>query len=301
MIGSIVSEKEKTLSEQERWPAHVRTGLFPLHFRRSFSLHRMGPYDRTIGLTDDCFRKAFFFGGVAGAVEFCRDGEAVRVTAYGERAEALLTEVGRGLSQGDLYDEFATEDSGILRLHRRMTGLRLLRVPWLYDSTCGIILQQRVRSVDAFRDWRRLTQRYGMDGPLGLRVFPAAEVLAKVPLHELERMGIDQQRGRTLLRFANEMRFVKFDMGMSFADLRRSLLGVAGIGEWTAESVLGLSGGDVDAAIPGDLHLPRVVCYALAGEMRWSDERMMELLEPFRGHRYRVIRLLYASGLDVPW
>jgi len=59
--------------------------------------------------------------------------------------------------------------------------------------------------------------------------------------------------------------------------------------------------GDVDAAIPGDLHLPRVVCYALAGEFRGTDERMMELLEPFRGHRFRIIRLLYSAGLDVPW
>ncbi len=281
--------------------ARARVGIFPLHFRRSFSLHRMGPYDRTVYLSDDCFRKAFFFDGVAATVEVCRDGDALQVSVFGERPEALLTEVLRGFSQSDLYAEFATEDSGILRLHRRLTGLRILRVPWLYDTTCGLILQQRIRSVDAFRDWRRLTQRYVSDAPLGLRVFPAAEVLARVPLHELEGMGIDQQRGRTLLRFANEMRFVRFDTGMSFADLRRCLGGVAGIGGWTVESVMGLSGGDVDAVIPGDLHLPRAVCYALAGEMQWSDERMLELLEPFRGHRYRVIRLLYASGLDVPW
>jgi hypothetical protein len=41
-----------------------------------------------------------------------------------------------------------------------------------------------------------------------------------------------------------------------------------------------------------------VLCYAPAGG---TDERMMELLEPFRGHRFRIIRLLYAAGLDVPW
>jgi len=27
---------------------------------------------------------------------------------------------------------------------------------------------------------------------------------------------------------------------------------------------------------------------------------MMELIEPFRGHRFRIIRLLYASRLVVP-
>jgi hypothetical protein len=64
--------------------------------------------------------------------------------------------------------------------------------------------------------------------------------------------------------------------------------------------LLGYGAGDTDAAIPADLHLPHLVCYALAGEAEGSDERMMELLEPFRGHRFRIIRLLYASRLSIP-
>ena len=50
--------------------------------------------------------------------------------------------------------------------------------------------------------------------------------------------------------------------------------------------------GDSDAVATGDLHLPHMVAWALAGERRGSDERMLELLEPFRGHRARVLRLL---------
>jgi hypothetical protein len=54
---------------------------------------------------------------------------------------------------------------------------------------------------------------------------------------------------------------------------------------------MGYGAGNTDAAIPGDLRLPHLVCYAPAGEAVGSDERMMELLEPFRGHRFRIIRL----------
>jgi len=39
------------------------------------------------------------------------------------------------------------------------------------------------------------------------------------------------------------------------------------------------------------------VAFALAGERRGTDERMLELLEPFRGQRGRVIRLLETSGI----
>jgi hypothetical protein len=38
----------------------------------------------------------------------------------------------------------------------------------------------------------------------------------------------------------------------------------------------------------------------LAGEPRGTDERMLELLAPFEGHRGRVIRLLEATGLTAP-
>ncbi|WP_263352669.1 DNA glycosylase family protein [Acidicapsa acidisoli] len=46
------------------------------------------------------------------------------------------------------------------------------------------------------------------------------------------------------------------------------LLRVPGIGPSTTESVMGYGAGDADAAIPGDLHLPHLVSYALAGNRR---------------------------------
>ena len=58
--------------------------------------------------------------------------------------------------------------------------------------------------------------------------------------------------------------------------------------------------GDPDAVSVGDFHLPNVVAFALAGEPRADDARMLELLEPWRGHRARVIRLLEASGIQAP-
>jgi 3-methyladenine DNA glycosylase/8-oxoguanine DNA glycosylase len=73
-----------------------------------------------------------------------------------------------------------------------------------------------------------------------------------------------------------------------------------GIGPWTAAEVTLRALGDPDAVSIGDFHLPNVVAYALAGEPRADDARMLELLEPWRGHRARVIRLLEASGMGAP-
>ena len=58
--------------------------------------------------------------------------------------------------------------------------------------------------------------------------------------------------------------------------------------------------GDADAVSVGDFHLKHLVAYALAGEPRATDERMLELLEPYRGHRARAVMLLERAGIGAP-
>jgi 3-methyladenine DNA glycosylase/8-oxoguanine DNA glycosylase len=72
---------------------------------------------------------------------------------------------------------------------------------------------------------------------------------------------------------------------------------VPGIGPWTVAEVLRVSFGDADAVSIGDYHIPSLVAWALAGERKADDARMLELLEPYRGHRGRVQRLLEVSGI----
>jgi len=83
---------------------------------------------------------------------------------------------------------------------------------------------------------------------------------------------------------------------MSPADARRRMTALPGIGAWTAAEVGLVALGDADAVSVGDYHLPNRVAWALAGEPRGDDARMLELLEPWRGHRGRVIRLIGAGG-----
>ena len=73
-----------------------------------------------------------------------------------------------------------------------------------------------------------------------------------------------------------------------------------GIGPWTVAEVARVSYGDPDAISVGDYHIPSVVAWALAGEAKADDARMLELLEPYRGQRGRVQRLLEVSGIYPP-
>ena len=75
---------------------------------------------------------------------------------------------------------------------------------------------------------------------------------------------------------------------------------IRGVGPWTIGIVLGPVCGDDDAVAIGDYHFPHVVSWNLAAEPRADDSRMVELLEPYRPQRGRVIRLLGLAGRRPP-
>lgn len=83
------------------------------------------------------------------------------------------------------------------------------------------------------------------------------------------------------------------------AEADRLLRALPGIGVWTSAEVRQRAHGDPDAPSVGDFHLPGLVGYALTGR-KTDDNGMLELLEPFRGHRHRVVKLIELSGVRPP-
>jgi 3-methyladenine DNA glycosylase/8-oxoguanine DNA glycosylase len=77
------------------------------------------------------------------------------------------------------------------------------------------------------------------------------------------------------------------------------LRAVPGVGEWTAAEVAVRALGDADALSVGDYHVAAFVGWALLGRPV-DDAGMVELLEPWRPHRGRVVRLLELSGASKP-
>jgi 3-methyladenine DNA glycosylase/8-oxoguanine DNA glycosylase len=86
----------------------------------------------------------------------------------------------------------------------------------------------------------------------------------------------------------------------SAGEAGRRMASLPGIGPWTVAEVRRVAFGDPDAVSVGDFHVPSTIAWALAGEPRADDSRMLELLEPYRGQRGRVQRLLEAGGIFAP-
>jgi len=116
----------------------------------------------------------------------------------------------------------------------------------------------------------------------------------------VHRFGIERRRFAVIQTAAARARQLEATAEMEPVDARRVLMALPGIGPWSAAEVSVAAYGDRDAVSLGDYHLPHQVAWALAGETRGSETRMLELLEPYRGHRARVIRLLTLGGIHPP-
>jgi 3-methyladenine DNA glycosylase/8-oxoguanine DNA glycosylase len=109
---------------------------------------------------------------------------------------------------------------------------------------------------------------------------------------------VEQRRVQALQRVA--LIADRLERCAGAAEATRRMVAVPGIGPWTAAEVVRVTFGDPDAVSVGDFHLKHVVSWALAGEPRGTDERMLELLEPYRGQRGRAVRLIELSGITPP-
>ena len=218
----------------------------------------------------------------------------VAVTAWGPGADHALAQSPALVGADDDPQAFAPTHPLLRDLHRRFAGTRLPRATNVVEQLIPIVLEQKVQTAEAKASYRQLVWRHGEPAPGAprLRVPPHAARVARLPYWEFHRWGVEKRRADTVRRVALAARRVEADPSVMTA--------IPGVGRWTAGELGMRALGDSDAVPVGDYHLPHTVTYALAGEPRGDDLRMLELLEPYRPHRARVIRLLVAAGIRAP-
>ena len=164
------------------------------------------------------------------------------------------------------------------------------------------ILEQKVTGSEAHESYRRLVLGYGepAPGPLDLYVPPSPETLAALPYYEFHPLGIERKRADTIRRACSVAGRLEEVSRLDPHSAEKRLTSVAGVGRWTAAEVARIALGDADAVSVDDYNLPHLVTWALAGERRGTDERMLELLQPYAGQRGRVARMLEIAGPRPP-
>jgi 3-methyladenine DNA glycosylase/8-oxoguanine DNA glycosylase len=210
-----------------------------------------------------------------------------------------------------LEDDEAGFDPGlhpvVRRVHAARPGLLFGRSLSTWDVVVPVVLGQRVTTGEARRSWRQVVYRYGHSAPGSpeVRLPPLPETVAKLGDHHWHELGVERKRADAIRGVLGVLHAVEALVGDGTGAVdperttrvRQVLEKVPGVGQWTSTALAIALLGDPDVVLLGDLHVPDIICNALAGEPSGTDDRMLELLEPFRPQRGRVARLVKLSGI----
>ncbi len=236
------------------------------------------------------------------------DGE-VAAEAWGDGSTWLLDRAPHWLG---LHDDVSGFDPSlhprVAELWRRHGRFRLAAGGVVWQELVLVLLGQRVTTDEASRSWNRMCRTWGepAPGPCDLVLPPTPEVVAGLSYTDLHRVNVERRRAEAILLAAKRANRLEEAATMSAADALVRLSALPGLGEWTATATVLACHGDPDTIVLRDYGLPTLVNYAFTGESkrldpdRGGDEIMCAHLEPWRGHRQRIIRLLYAAGISVP-
>ncbi|UVJ38658.1 DNA-3-methyladenine glycosylase [Arthrobacter sp. CJ23] len=234
----------------------------------------------------------------------------VDAQAWGPGAGPAVAGVPRLLGADDDWSAFdepafhGTLPRLVTEARRRNPAVRLPSTGRVVDSLVPTILEQKVTTIEARRGYRYLMYGYGTPapGPLtppGLLVAPTPAQWLAIPSWAWHKAGVGPQRSATVMRALRSAvaleRLAALDAGQAGAKLQT----IPGIGIWTAAEVVQRTHGCPDSVSVGDYHLASYVGYALTGR-KTDDAGMLALLEPWRGHRQRVVRMLGLSGFRKP-
>jgi 3-methyladenine DNA glycosylase/8-oxoguanine DNA glycosylase len=284
----------------------TRTVVFP--GAASFG-HTLAPLRR--GLGDPCFRapgdgsiwrtSLLPTGPVTARITRAAP-DAAHCVAWGGGAQEFVEMLPAMLGLEDGASDFVPRHPTVAAAYQRVPHFRLGRTGRVLEALIPAIIEQRVPGADAFRSWRLLVSKYGTPAPgpapAGMRVLPTAEVWRHIPSWEFHRANVDPRRAQSVVTVARRADSLERLVSWSTGRARLALTSLPGVGEWTAAETAQRAFGDADALSVGDYHIPKMIGWTLLGRPV-DDEGMLEILEPMRPHRHRVVRLLEASGLAL--
>jgi endonuclease III len=239
--------------------------------------------------------------------QFTQNNRTVTVRAWGPGAGWIVDRapviIGANDDDGDFFID-PTKHELLNRTWRANLGARASCTFNVWELLFRVILEQKVTGKEAIDSYSRLLRNLGepaptSDGP-ALTLPPDPHRVAETPHHVFMAANVERKRADTIRAAASYAHRLNEAASISLDEAYRRLRALPGIGEWTINEVGVVALGDGDAVSVGDYHLKNWVSWALAGEPRGTDERMVELLEPYRPHRARMMRVIGMAGMKAP-
>lgn len=197
------------------------------------------------------------------------------------------------------FERAALRGSPLEALVRQRPGLRLPQAATAWEALVWAILGQQVNLAFAGAMRRDLVARFGDPAGAGLSAHPGPEALAEAPLEDLTALRISRAKAETLRRAARAVAEGALPLERlregSALEARRSLMGLKGIGPWTAAYTLLRGLGFPDCVPVGDAGLTLALQRQMGLDHRPGPGETEALLAPYAPWRSFAVYHLWSS------
>lgn len=255
------------------------------------------------------FSKAMLWGGKPAclSIRFTAAGVRVRLALDGRApagSRARLENMARrmlGLTQGvEAFEQAYREHPVIGALLARQAGLRVPVAATPFEALTWAITGQQVSVAAAVSIRRRFIGSIGKPHSSGLVCYPNPEQIAALSPEALREAGFSTAKAATLSALSR----LVADGGLPLDDwldappiteIRDRLLGIRGIGPWTADYTLLRGFGWMDGSLHGDVAVRRALQLLTAAPDKIGEKAAQQWLSAFSPWRALVAAHLWAS------
>jgi len=222
----------------------------------------------------------------------------VEVEPLDEETEPVVrTLLGAEFDLAAFY-EFARIDAVLAGLVERFPGLRPPLNPDPFETLVTSITAQQVSLHAAFSIRNRLIERYGEPGRVA-HAFPTRAALAEASEDELAALGFSRRKAEYVTGLAVSALDLDALAGLSDDEVKDTLVGVRGLGEWTADWFLARHLARPRSWPAGDLAVRKAVSRFYGDGAMLSIQEVRALGERFDPFQNLTAHYLLA-GLVAP-
>ncbi|MCX7571093.1 DNA glycosylase [Tumebacillus sp. DT12] len=181
-------------------------------------------------------------------------------------------------------------------------GLRIVRIPDLFEALCWAVIGQQINLVFAYTLKKRLVERYGermeWEGET-YWLFPVPERIAELTMDELRALQFTGKKAEYLIEVARQIATKSLTkeglLALSGSEAEQAMLKIRGIGPWTASYVAMRCLGDASAFPVGDAGLQNAIKKQLGMDRKPTREEMMSLAQGWEGWQAYATFYLWRS------
>ncbi|WP_277584959.1 DNA-3-methyladenine glycosylase family protein [Psychrobacillus antarcticus] len=202
-----------------------------------------------------------------------------------------------------IFYEVAKQDKILQQIHKRYYGLRMMCIPDLFEALTWAIMGQQINLTFAYKLKQRFVEHFGecltFEGNT-FWLYPTYERIATLGVEDLITLQFTVRKAEYVIGVAEAMRNGELTKEMllqepTYLQAQKSLLGIRGVGPWTADYVLMKCLHYPDAFLITDVGLHNALKAQLGLERKPTIEEIKEMATNWEGWQAYATFYLWRS------